>query len=478
MRDVRVVIIGAGPTGLGAAWRLTELGHADWMLFEAKDQVGGLAGSVTDSQGFTWDFGCHVLHSHYTYVDALLDHVLGELCLEHAREAWVWMRERWIPYPVQFNLWRLPPDEATTCLNGLVEARRNSLPKTSVRTFEDWLCANFGLGLFTSFMKPYNFKVWACPPAEMDVGWMRERIPPVDLRRLVRNFALRRDDRDWGPNARFRFPLRGGTGAVWNGLCKRLPQDRVRLGHEIVSVDPIGRTIVLHSGKQIRYDALISTMPLDRLLRRLSRAPELTHYAGRFVCSGCHVIGLGFEGMVPLELRDKSWVYFPEAEFPFQRVTVFSNYSPYNVPRPGKQWSLLAEVSTSPHKPVDARTVVGDTLAGLQRCGFVGEQASIEARWHSHLEYGYPTPWLGRDRVLAPINRELEEYGIFSRGRFGAWKYEVSNQDHSVMQGVEIVERILQDGTEYTFNGEMRDSIQPIWSKTPLPHLSSTAQMW
>ncbi|HEX6213166.1 MAG TPA: NAD(P)-binding protein, partial [Vicinamibacterales bacterium] len=70
--EPRIVIIGAGPTGLGAAWRLHELGHHNWVLYESTDHPGGLASSVVDTQGFTWDLGGHVLFSHYKYFDNVM----------------------------------------------------------------------------------------------------------------------------------------------------------------------------------------------------------------------------------------------------------------------------------------------------------------------------------------------------------------------------------------------------------------------
>ena len=115
----RIVILGAGPTGLGAAWRLHERGHSGWSLYEAASHAGGLASSVIDPHGFTWDLGGHVLFSHYQYFDDVMDRALGDAWVEHAREAWVWMRDRWIPYPFQNNIWRLPDAELGACLDGL-----------------------------------------------------------------------------------------------------------------------------------------------------------------------------------------------------------------------------------------------------------------------------------------------------------------------------------------------------------------------
>src|SRR4051812_47795831 len=97
----RIVIIGAGPTGLGAGYRLQELGYDDWVILEANDYVGGLATSFTDEAGFTYDIGGHVMFSHYQYYDDLVDKLMGGEFTTLQREAWVWMEDRFIPYPFQ-----------------------------------------------------------------------------------------------------------------------------------------------------------------------------------------------------------------------------------------------------------------------------------------------------------------------------------------------------------------------------------------
>jgi hypothetical protein len=153
-------------------------------------------------------------------------------------------------------------------------------------------------------------------------------------------------------------------------------------------------------------------------------------------------------------LKTKCWIYFPEDGVPFYRATVFSNYSPNNVPTTTPHWSLMAEVSESSGKPVDVNTVMADVVDGLLSCGFIDRQ-NIVSTWHRRLEHGYPTPWLGRDAVLDPIHDALRAASILSRGRFGAWKYEVSNQDHSFMQGVEAADHVLTGSHEPTFHAEI-----------------------
>jgi protoporphyrinogen oxidase len=446
----RIVIIGAGPTGLGAAWRLHERGLSNWTLYEASDTAGGLASSVVDAKGFTWDLGGHVLFSHYEYFDAAMNRALGDAWVEHVREAWVWMRDRWIPYPFQNNIWRLPQAELEACLRGL-EALPDRPPQKPA-TFRDWLLASFGGGICNSFLLPYNFKVWAYDPAKLDVGWMGERVATVDLERIKRNIEMQTDDVSWGPNSTFRFPLHGGTGAIWRSLAATLPAERIRFRSHVEAIDASQRRIRLSDGAEAPYDVLISTMPLDRLIRSLRGGPDLSAHVPHFVHSSSHIVGIGIAGQLPADLATKCWIYFPEPGVPFYRATVFSNYSPNNAPK--GHWSMMAEVSESPDKPVDTAAIIDDVIAGLASSGFL-ERTNVVSGWHHRLEYGYPTPWLGRDRVLDAIDPVLCAHGIYSRGRFGAWKYEVSNQDHSFVQGAEAVEHVLSGSAERTYHGEM-----------------------
>ena len=109
MSDTDYLVIGAGPTGLGAAGRLQEKG-LDWRLLEAEPRFGGLAATFVDPQGFTWDQGGHVQFSHYATFDRYMDLALGaDGWLSHQRESWCWVRRRWVPYPFQNNLHRLDP---------------------------------------------------------------------------------------------------------------------------------------------------------------------------------------------------------------------------------------------------------------------------------------------------------------------------------------------------------------------------------
>lgn len=451
--DQRVVILGSGPTGLGAGYRLRELGHDNFHIYERDNQVGGLATSYQDAQGFTWDIGGHVQFSHYAYFDRLMDLAVdppkGPGWLTHERESWVWIDGRFVPYPFQNNIRYLSEEKRWKCVQGLVQLYKQPF-QGRPRNFREWIDATFGPGLGEVFMIPYNFKVWAYPGEEMDFNWIGERVAVTDLERVLDNVLHEKDDLSWGPNNTFGFPKRGGTGAIWENVADLVGREQITLNAEVVGIDPDRKQVFFADGSSTDYDLLVSTLPIDRLVN-LAELNALQEPASHLQYSSSHIIGIGLSGKPPETLKKKCWMYFPEQNCPFYRVTVFSNYSPENVPDIDTQWSLMAEVSESRHKPVVAEEVIDNTIEGMFATKLIHKSHDILSTWSYRAHYGYPTPALGRDAALNAIHPELAKWDIYSRGRFGGWKYEVSNQDHSLMQGVELVNHLTLGVPEVTY---------------------------
>jgi protoporphyrinogen oxidase len=444
--DDRIVILGAGPTGLGAAYRLAERGHANWDLYERADHVGGLASSYRDPHGFIWDHGGHVMFSHYSYFDDLVEKMLRGDYDQHLREAWVWIHGRFVPYPFQNNIHRLPPDAFLECFLGIVEAQRGEMPRSN---FAEWIAAIFGAGIGRHFMEPYNFKVWAHPLEMMDTRWQGDRVPTVDIRRILENLLADRDDVSWGPNNKFKFPLLG-TGMLYDRMAEALPKPVV-LAKDAVHIDVTTKEVGFTDGTVTRYDHLVTTMPLTELVKCfddcpadvLDAATQLHHTEGLFV-------GIGVADPCP---STKCWMYFPGSDSPFYRVTYLSNYSPELTPGPG-HFSLLAEVSSSPYKREDPTDVIERTIDGMVASELLTPEqvaSKIVSRQLMRVPYSYPVPTLGRDAALATIQPWLMRHDIYSRGRFGAWRYEIGNTDHSVMMGVELADRLVAGTPELTW---------------------------
>lgn len=447
----RILVIGAGPTGVGAARRLHELGYKNWTLYEASDYVGGHAASHVDAKGFVWDEGGHVIFSHYPYFDRLIEDALGSEVNECVRESWIVHGENWVPYPFQNNLRYMPKEIQLKCLLGA--ARVNGSNNTAAANFRDWILATFGEGIAEAFMFPYNRKVWTTPLERMSKSWIGERVSVVDFKRLLENVLYSRDDVSWGPNSKFKFPLHGGTGEIYRRAASCF-SGNVRCGKKLVEVDTARRTVSFADGSGDSYDILISTAPLDLLIQMMKPADsQLREAAELLEHNNLFILGVGLEKRIE---TGKCWIYFADAEMPCYRATYFSKYSPFNVPNgdTSRYSSLMCEASIPNGQHIDADAVWKQTLAGLIRAGVLeeGDKERIVSRYQRFVSYSYPIPTLERDQALHVIQPALLAQGIYSRGRFGAWRYEIGNMDHSVMMGVEAVGHAVAGEKETVFH--------------------------
>lgn len=118
----------------------------------------------------------------------------------------------------------------------------------------------------------------------------------------------------------------------------------------------------------------------------------------------------------------------------------------------GPYWSIMLEVSQSSMKPVDEENLLKDCIQGLINTEMIMPEDEIVSTYHRKFDHGYPTPSLEREGVLKQLLPKLQDMGIYSRGRFGSWRYEVGNQDHSFMLGVEAVDNIVNGAVELTLN--------------------------
>jgi protoporphyrinogen oxidase len=436
----RIVILGAGPTGLGAAYRLQELGHDNWILYEKNSYIGGLSASFEDEHGFTWDIGGHIIFSSIDRFNALVDTLLRDRVVSHIRESWVWLLDTFVRYPFQNNIHFLPEEAAYECIMGLIENIRHPRPEPA--NFEEWIAKVFGEGIARYFMVPYNRKVWAADLTRMDYNWIAERVSVVDVGQVVKNLVFRAHDHAWGPNNYFTFPLHGGTGGLFEAF-KPFVQKNLRLNHEYAGLDTEKKEIHFRNGQSDYYDTLISTIPINLLAGGIKKAPDgVTDAVRKIIWTGCYVVGIGIEKPCPSK---KNWMYFPQSDSPFYRVTYLSNYSPFMTPDKDRYFSFLAETSYSTFRKVSKDRIIDESIQGLINSKLLdeGDRSKIVSAYLIDAPYSLPVPFLGRDRVIRTIQEYLSGKKIFSRGRFGAWKYEIGNMDHSVIQGMELVDRLL-----------------------------------
>ncbi|CAN9197986.1 unnamed protein product [Alternaria alternata] len=476
--SVDVLVIGAGPTGLGAAKRLHQIDGPSWLIVDSNETPGGLASTDTTPEGFLYDVGGHVIFSHYKYFDDCIDEALpnDDDWFTHERVSYVRCKRQWVPYPFQNNLSMLDKDDQAKCVDGLIDAALEArVANTKPKDFDEWIMRQMGVGIADLFMRPYNFKVWAVPTTKMQCQWLGERVAAPNVKGVINNIIHNKTAGNWGPNATFRFPARDGTGGIWKAVAKTLPESKTKYGDhaKVNKVDADGHKVHLSDGTVVNYKKLVNTMAVDALVEAMGDKELIDLSKGLFY-SSTHVIGVGLRGERPERIGDKCWLYFPEDDCPFYRATIFSNYSPYNQPqkdvklatqqladgskpsstepKEGPYWSIMLEVSESSMKPVDEKNMLKDCIQGLINTEMIKSDDEIVSTYHRRFDHGYPTPSLEREGVLTKLLPALQQKDILSRGRFGSWRYEVGNQDHSFMLGVEAVDHVVNGAVELTLN--------------------------
>jgi protoporphyrinogen oxidase len=446
-RAVRQLIIGAGPTGLAAAYYLGEGGNTDTMLVEREDRVGGWCRSVQEA-GYTWDYAGHIMFSNDQEVLKLYDKLLGDNLHWQNREAWIYSKNVYTRYPFQGSLYGLPPEVLKECITGAIEARFGSLkanfnavsraPEPEPANFEEFIYRVWGKGIAKHFAVPYNQKLWAVPLNEMETSWLGGRVPLPDLEQMIEG-ALKPTPAPMGPNARFGYPLRGGFQALMNGFLPHLKCE-MALNTRVVKVSPANRTVLLDDGRTIQYETLISTMPLPALVQACGEeAPAEVQEAARglrHVSVRCVNLGVKREN-----ITDKHWIYYPEDSV-FHRIFVQGNASPHcNAPG---GFALTAEITYSPSKPLpcDGQALIDRVIADCRRVGLINEDDEVEVANQVDMPCAYVVYDHARAANVNRIREWMGQFGIVLAGRYSEWEY--YNSDHAFVAGRKAAEQALE----------------------------------
>ncbi len=414
-----IPILGAGLAGLSAAYHL----NGEHVILEKDSRVGGLCKSV-DIEGYVFDYAPHILFSRDDYVRTLYEDLLkGNLC-RHLRRSYIYLGGAYVKYPFEANLNALPEAIIQECIEGVVN-RKTFEPEN----FEEWIYTTFGDGIAKHYMVPYNRKIWKYDLSRMNIDWIRGRVPSPSVEEMKKG-AAGTLSKDYGPNAEFMYPMRGGIGALADQMSRGL---NVSTGSEVVEIRPSRTEVIVKYRKEgkIREAAsekIISSIPLPDLVGILHDPPEeVVKAAGSLVYNSlvCVNIGVKRPGII-----DKHWLYFPEEEFIFNRMSFPMNFSEHTTP--GGRSSILVEV-THREAGVDPERIRDRVVEDLKKTGIITERDEIEVCDTSAFKYAYVIYDLDHRKNVGVIHDYLDGNGIIPVGRFGEWEY--FNMDKAILSG-------------------------------------------
>jgi UDP-galactopyranose mutase len=432
MAKKRFIILGAGLAGLSTAWHLQRRG-IDCQVFEREPEVGGLCRSK-NINGFTFDYDGHLLHFKHRYTFNLIKDLLKGNLSEHARQARIYSYGKYTRYPFQANLYGLPPSVAKECLLGFMALHKNGrINSLKNKNFQDWIKYTFGDGIAKHFMFPYNRKFWTLPLQRLTCAWLDGFIPVPTLHEVIEG-TVEENRRQFGYNARFWYPKRGGINRVAMELAQRIKN--IHTSCLIAQVDLIKKEIKTASGYKERFDYLISTIPLPELPYLIKDIPKNVVPAFKKLCwNSIFNLNLGIDRKKDSQIH---WVYFPQPDISFFRVGFFHNFSKHLAPL--NKSSLYVEVAYSKDKPIDKSNIVLQIKKDLKAAGLLSHSDCILSEDINDIKYGYPIYDVNYAKARGKIIKYLSRHNILPCGRYGSWRY--FSMEESILDGKRVADSL------------------------------------
>lgn len=440
-----IVVAGAGPAGLSAAYELARSGIGPVVL-ERHRLVGGIA-RTERYKGYRFDLGGHRFLTKVPEIAALWQEMLGPELLRVPRLSRIFYDGRYFDYPLNVpNLLRTI--RFREGLEMLVSYGRSRMrPFSPEETFEHWVTNRFGARLYETFFKTYTEKVWGLPCHELRADWAAQRIRGLSLGSVVRN-AFFEDNRVKSLASAFLYP-RLGPGQMWEAFADRVREaGSVQLDTEITAILTAGARVTgltAHrdgASWEIPVRALISSIPVSRLVAILDPAPPPAVLAA--------ARGLQYRDFIIVNLIvnrrtlfPDNWIYVHSPNVRVGRIQNFKNWSPSLVPDASRS-SLGMEYfcsvgdalwERSDHDLVELATAEIEAL-GLARSSDVEDSCVIRER------AAYPVYDADYRRHLDVIRDHLARFeNLQTVGRNGMHRY--NNQDHAMLTGLLAARNVL-----------------------------------
>jgi protoporphyrinogen oxidase len=422
MEDLDIVVLGAGLSGMSFAYHY----NRKVPVFEKEFVSGGLARTIAFN-GCEFDLAPHFLHLRSNYAKTLVFNELGNDFENFERHSSIFIHERLIPYPFELNLSGLDEITRHECLESVREITNLSpeeIETLKKGSYQDYALKAFGGGISVHYLLPYNRKIWDTEPAEMTCEWMK-LLPTVDKDEIMAH-ASKKPSMSFGYNASFFYPSQKGIRELADSLAAKLSD--IRLNETAAAIDLSKHAVTFKSGKTIRYRTLVSTIPLNELVK-ISGNEELETKASELRWTTVYNINLIVKGSVPDRIH---WIYFPDPELEFYRVSFPKSY--FAGSAPAGQTIISVEIGSRDHD-LDIKSLQQKAIDRIQKINLFKIKEIIQV--HSLIiPVAYCIYDWKRTRIVDEIMAELNTFGIKAIGRYGRWEY--STMEDALLQGREL----------------------------------------
>ena len=454
----RVVILGAGPAGISAAWRLTKLGYPVTVL-ERDGAVGGMGRTIKVGD-YAVDFGPHTFHIRETAeskeILKTITPFFGENPLTLVRGTRVLLRGKEYVYPLEMMqvLTGVSPFLSARIISDYVVATIKSLfaPAQKEHSFEDWGVRNLGRTLYDLCFGIYSARVWGLPTSQIS-SKQAQRVAKLNLKNIIlRTLGIKADPTTYF--TKYFYP-RAGISTLYEGMSAEVVAggNRVLLDSPVVRIEREGDRVrrvfcKTPQGEQaIECDVLLSTLPLPTLVGMVTPAlpqPVIDH-AARLKYRSLKLIYIALKRP---QLTDYHWVYLLDEQFRVNRMSEQKNVSAGMVPK--DRTILCIELSLWKDEPMwqwSDEEVYRLALRDLMKMGYGVTESEVDSYFVTDIPTAYPVYELNFEDHLIPVLEGVHEMrNVMTLGRHGLFLN--NSMDDNVGLGFQIADHIEQKGAD------------------------------
>lgn len=498
-----VVIIGAGPAGLTAAYELSTRSSKRIIVIEADSQVGGISKTV-DYKGNKIDIGGHRFFSKSDWVLNWWQKFLPILAPEdevvatyhnkqkaikidqrasndkphmllRPRKSRIFYNKKLFEYPIKLNLntlLKIGLWKSIKILFSILYSR--VFPRKDEQSLEDFYVNRFGYELYSTFFKDYTEKVWGKKCTEISAEWGRQRVKGLSLRKIIRHYlttlfypskqSFASEETEQTLTEYFLYP-QCGPGQLWETVASKCIENgvEIRLNQVVDSINFMsgqvcGATftnLVTRERESVKCQDIISTMPVRNLVRSMNGVVPnaIRNIASDLEYREFLIVGLLLDDLV---LKDKTgldvkdnWLYIQEGDVKLGRVQLFHNWSPYMVAEKGKYW-IGAEYFCQKGDDLWARPESDLTALAIEELSRIGiiDRSKVLDSTVVKMPKAYPS-YVGSYNQFSKIKTYFNSINnLYLIGRNGTHRY--NNQDHSMLTAKEAVDNLINKITDHS----------------------------
>lgn len=422
MEQTANLILGAGPAGLGAAWRLKE-SNQDCIILDNRESYGGLCGSF-EINGFRFDRFVHFSFAKDERVNQLF-HAGSPEVIRHSPNPSNIYKGKWIKHPAQNNLYALEEWEKKLIIDDFL--KRPQAGDWIPENYEQWLRLQYGDYFAEHFPMVYTRKYWMTEARDLETRWVGNRLYQPSVEEVIA--GSQSEDKVQRYYAKeMRYPAKGGYQQYLSALAEG--QD-IRYRKEVVSVSTKDKTVCTTDGTVYAYNRLISSLPLPSFVKMLADVPEpVRDAAEKLRCTCGYQVSVGLKGK---DIPPYLWWYIYDEDILPARVYSPSQKSPDNVPEGCS--SLQMEIYCEKGQYAEKELLDG-SIGKLISLGIIREEdiLFIDVRFEPYANVIFDHSIY---QARSVVREYLQSVGVETIGRFGEWDYLWSDQ--SLMSGVNLV---------------------------------------